>query len=100
MISSDKIAAPKGIKQRDRPFRLLDATIICPKLKTKTILNMGATQADQGSDIKLISDLLVSTLNLEKREIPGIGGFMMQTADGNLTTLRTFAIFKLGVAGI
>ncbi|RKF55619.1 hypothetical protein OnM2_088058 [Erysiphe neolycopersici] len=74
--------------------------IAAPRVKTKIILNMGATQADQGPDINLISDLLVSTLNLEKREIPGVGGFMMQTADGNLTTLRTFAIFKLGVAGI
>ncbi|RKF77806.1 hypothetical protein GcM1_216027 [Golovinomyces cichoracearum] len=100
LVSSDKIAAPQGIKQRDCPFRLLDATIICPKLKTKTILNMGATQADQGSDLNLISDLLVSTLNLEKREIPGLGDFMMQAADGNLATLRTFASFKLGVTGI
>ncbi|POS84042.1 hypothetical protein EPUL_002841 [Erysiphe pulchra] len=100
LISSDQMVAPRGIQQCERPFRLLDATIVCPKLKTKTILNMGATQADQGSDINLISDLLVSTLSLEKREIPGVGGFMMQTADGNLTTLRTFAVFKLGVAGI
>ncbi|RKF72118.1 hypothetical protein GcM1_249198 [Golovinomyces cichoracearum] len=61
---------------------------------------MGATQADQGSDINLISDLLVRTLNLEKQEIPGIRVFMMQTADSNLTTLRTFAIFKLGVTRI
>ena len=99
-MSSDQTAAPRGIRQCERPFRLLDATIVCPNLKTKTILNMGATQADQGSDINLISDLLVSTLSLEKREIPGVGGFMMQTADGNLTTLRTFAVFKLGVAGI
>ncbi|KHJ33277.1 hypothetical protein EV44_g1322 [Erysiphe necator] len=87
-MSSDQTAAPRGIRQCERPFRLLDATIVCPNLKTKTILNMGATQADQGSDINLISDLLVSTLSLEKREIPGVGGFMMQTADGNLTTLR------------
>lgn len=100
LISSNQMVVPRGIQQYERPFRLLDATIVCPKLKTKTILNMGATQADQGSDINLISELLVSTLSLEKREIPGVGGFMMQTADGNLTTLRTFAVFKIGVAGI
>ncbi|KAI0991994.1 hypothetical protein K3495_g16192 [Podosphaera aphanis] len=98
--ASNQGAAPRGIQQKDRPFRLLDATIVCPKMKSKLVLDTGVAQADQGSDINLISDLLVDTLNVEKRELPGVRGFMMQTADGNLTTLRTFAVFELGVAGI
>lgn len=54
--SSDQTIASRGIQHCERPFRLLDATIVCPKLKTKTIPNMEATQDDQGSDVNLISD--------------------------------------------
>ncbi|RKF84037.1 hypothetical protein GcM1_147002 [Golovinomyces cichoracearum] len=100
LTTSGHNTAPHGIQQYESPFRILDATIINTKLKKKMILDIGAAQADQGSDIYLISDLLASTLSLESREIPGVRGFMMQTADGNLTTLQTFAIFKFGVAGI
>ncbi|RKF80383.1 hypothetical protein GcM1_193008 [Golovinomyces cichoracearum] len=100
LTASKQTTAPRGIQQYERPFRLLDATIICTKLRKKMIFDKGAAQADQGSDINLISALLTNTLELECREMPGVKGFMMQTADGNLTTLRTFVIFKFGVAGI
>lgn len=63
-------------------------------------LDTGVVQADQGSDKNLISNSLVTKLALEKREIPGVKGFMIQTADGNFTTLRTFAVFILSVSGI
>ncbi|RKF75237.1 hypothetical protein GcM1_235090 [Golovinomyces cichoracearum] len=100
LTTSGYNTAPCGIQQHECPFRLLDATIINTRLRKKVILDKGAVQADQESEKTLISDLLASTLSLESQEIPDVRGFMMQKADGNLTTFRTFAIFKFGVAGI
>ncbi|KAI0994541.1 hypothetical protein K3495_g13640, partial [Podosphaera aphanis] len=57
LSSSSQHTVPRGIQQRDRPFRFLEATIICPKMKSKLVLDTAVTQADQGSDINLISDL-------------------------------------------
>ncbi|RKF74385.1 hypothetical protein GcM1_239013 [Golovinomyces cichoracearum] len=100
LTNSSHNTEPRGIQQHERPFRLLDATTICTKLRKNMIIDKRAAQANQGSDINLISDLLAGTVSLVIREIPGIRGFMMQTADGNLTTLLIFAIFKFSVAGI
>lgn len=98
--TSDENTTLRGIQQYERPFRPLDATIVCSQLRKKMNLDKRAAQADQESDINLISDLLANNIILKSREIPDVRGFVMQTADRNLTTLRTFVIFKLGVAGI
>ncbi|POS87411.1 hypothetical protein EPUL_001146, partial [Erysiphe pulchra] len=63
----------------------------------KVTLPKHISQADQVSDISLISNLLANTFSLKS---PGVRGFMMQTADKNLSTLRTFVIFMFRVAGI
>ncbi|POS81817.1 hypothetical protein EPUL_005657, partial [Erysiphe pulchra] len=81
----------KGIPREARPFRLNTACIISNQ-KTRVTFQRGTVQADQGSDLNLISNSLVNDLKLERRSLNGLMGFSMQTADGSITQLNDFAI--------
>ncbi|RKF65978.1 hypothetical protein OnM2_000012 [Erysiphe neolycopersici] len=89
----------KGIPREARPFRLNTACIISNQ-KTRVTFQRGTVQADQGSDLNLISNSLVNDLKLERRSLNNLMGFSMQTADGSITQLNDFAVLIVGVGNI
>ncbi|KHJ35287.1 hypothetical protein EV44_g3596 [Erysiphe necator] len=69
----------------------------------KVTLSPGISQADQGSELSIISQGLVNamafpryTLSREKDD----SGLFVSTADGGATELKEFTCFNVGVSGI
>ena len=68
----------------------------------KIVLKRSIIQADQGSDINVISLGLVNHLQLPKRSLAELGfwGLAMKTADQRETVLHHYAMITLGVKGV
>lgn len=68
----------------------------------KVALPKHISQADQGSEMNVISQGLVKALKLEKLCLGtrGFSGLTMNTADGGATELSHFVSFRIGVCGI
>ncbi|TQS37026.1 hypothetical protein Golomagni_02513 [Golovinomyces magnicellulatus] len=77
----------KGTPKEARPFRLNTACVISNQ-QTRVTFQSGTVQADQGSDLNLISNSLVKDLKLERR------------TDGSITPLKDFAVLVVGVGHV
>ncbi|CAD6500186.1 BgTH12-04289 [Blumeria graminis f. sp. triticale] len=68
----------------------------------KVALPKHISQADQGSEMNIISQGLVKALRLEKISLgtKGFSGLTMNTADGSATELSHFVSFDIGVCRI
>ena len=88
------------VENKDKAWRF-HCTIITPDGKAVK-LERTTTQADQGSDINVISPALVDHLGLAKQPLSDIGfnGLAMRTADGRETILHHFVFFKMGVEDV
>ncbi|RKF78738.1 hypothetical protein GcC1_053032 [Golovinomyces cichoracearum] len=89
----------KRIPKEARPFRLNTAFVISNQ-QTRFAFQSGIVQADQGSDLNLISNSLVKDLKLERRSMNGLKVFSMQTADGSITPLNYFAVLVVVVGHV
>nr|ALJ53440.1 BgtA-21587 [Blumeria graminis f. sp. tritici] len=87
-----------------KPFRVPGVIYINVKGQLVALeLPKHICQADQGSDINLISPYLVDYLNLEKFLLAPPGskpGLLMDTADGNSTSMKSYVKAKFTVMGI
>ncbi|KHJ30201.1 hypothetical protein EV44_g3593 [Erysiphe necator] len=68
----------------------------------KVALPKHVSQADQGSEMNIISQGLVNALKLERLSLgqKGFSGLTMNTADGSATELSHFVSLHIGVCGI
>ncbi|TQS37289.1 hypothetical protein Golomagni_02245 [Golovinomyces magnicellulatus] len=89
----------KGIPKEARPFRLNTACVISNQ-QTRVTFQSGTVQADQGSDLNLISNSLEKDLKLERRSMNALKGFSMQTADVSITPLNDFSVLVVGVGHV
>lgn len=66
------------------------------------VLDKSHTQADQGSDMNVISIAMVRRLGLQMHDLSAIGfyGLTMQTADHNETVLQHWVQIDVGVEGL
>lgn len=89
-----------GMKNIDKAFRI-PATVMKPD-GTTFQLEKAYVQADQGSDINVISHGLVRLLKLDLRPLSEIGfkGLSMRTADHRDTVLHYYVWLRLSVEGV
>lgn len=83
----------------DRAFRLA-STI--DQGNPKVTLERAVAQADQGSNMNLVSKAFLDKLGVVPRELKSIGfaGMAMRTAEGRTTPLSQYVILVVGVQGI
>lgn len=68
----------------------------------KGFLPPGITNADQGSDLNLISYSLLTAMKYKPISLKskGFSGLSMGTADGNHSQLNSYTVFEIGVLGV
>jgi hypothetical protein len=87
----------------DKAFRIpAFSKVILDRVLTEVDLSSVRCIADQGSDINVVTLLVVEKLKLRTYVVAPKDGstLSMGTADGKSTLLRQFVIIKLGVLGI
>ncbi|KAM9874530.1 hypothetical protein VDGL01_11410 [Verticillium dahliae] len=86
-----------------RPYRV--DCIVTAKVGGKMIrfpMPPNSTQADQGSEVNMISPAIINFYQIPKYSLSlvGLGGLHITTSDGNVTPMREFVVLKATVDGL